>query len=75
MDHIAMPLLGFNVGIEAGQIVVLLAAAVVFFGADAALRALPRRQGWPDAFQLRLITVSAAITLVASGWAVERFPR
>lgn len=75
MDHIAMPLLGFNVGIELGQVVVLMVAAVVFLGADAALRMLPRRTGWPDAFQLRLVTVSAAITLVAGGWAVERFPR
>ena len=75
MDHIALPLLGFNVGIELGQIVVLLVAAVVFLGTDAALRGVPRKAGWPDAFQLRLITVSAAITLVATGWAVERFPR
>ncbi|MBC7841691.1 MAG: HupE/UreJ family protein [Gemmatimonadaceae bacterium] len=75
MDNITLPLLGFNVGIELGQIVVLLVAAAVFLGADAALRGLPRRAGWPDAFQLRLITVSAAITLVATGWAVERFPR
>lgn len=75
MDHIAMPLLGFNVGIELGQVVVLMVAAVVFLGADAALRMLPRRTGWPDAFQFRLVTVSAAITLVAGGWAVERFPR
>jgi hypothetical protein len=75
VEHIAMPLLGFNVGIEAGQIVVLLAAAALFLGVDAAIKALPRRAGWPDAFQLRLITVSAAITVVASTWAVERFPR
>ena len=74
MDHIAMPLFGFNVGIEAGQIVVLLAAAAVFLVVDGAFRSLPRRSGWPDAFQLRLITVSAAVTLVACGWAVERFP-
>ena len=74
MDQIAMPLFGFNVGIEAGQIVVLLAAAAIFLGFDGALRKLPRRYGWPDAFQLRLITVSAAITVVACRWAVERFP-
>ncbi len=75
VEHIAMPLLGFNVGIEAGQIVVLLAAAVAFLGVDTLLRAVPKRTGWPDAFQLRLIAVSAAITVVASGWAVERYPR
>ena len=75
VEHIAMPLLGFNVGIEAGQIVVLLGAAAIFLSVDSILRTLPKRRGWPDAFQLRLITVSAAITIVASGWAVERFPR
>lgn len=75
LEHIAMPLLGFNIGIEAGQIVVLLVAAAVFLSVDSLLRTLPTRKGWPDAFQLRLITVSAAITIVASGWAVERFPR
>jgi hypothetical protein len=75
MDDIALPLVGFNVGIELGQIVVLLGAAVLFLSADRLLHALPRRRGWPEAFQLRLITVSAAITLVAGGWAVERFPR
>jgi hypothetical protein len=75
MDHIALPLFGFNVGIELGQIVVLLAAAVAFLGADAALRLLPRRARRLDAFQLRLIAVSATVTIVAAGWAVERFPR
>jgi len=75
VENIAVPLLGFNIGIELGQIVVLLAAAALYLGADAALRALPRPRGWPEAFQLRLVTVSAAITLVAGRWAVERFPQ
>ena len=75
MDHIAVPLLGFNVGIEAGQVVILCIAAVAFLGLDKALHALPQRRNGPDAFQLRLISISAAITLVASGWAIERFPR
>ena len=75
VERIAIPLFGFNVGIEVGQVVVLLAAATLFLGVDALLHRLPRRRHWPDAFQLRLIGVSAAITVVATGWAVDRFPR
>ena len=74
VENIAVPLLGFNIGIELGQLVVLAAAAALYLGADTALRALPRRLGWPEAFQVRLVTVSAAITIVAGVWAFERFP-
>lgn len=75
VENITVPLLGFNIGIELGQIVVLLGAAVLYLGADAALSALPRRRGWPEAFMLRLVTVSAMITVVAGRWAVERLPQ
>jgi HupE / UreJ protein len=75
VDDIAIPLFGFNVGIEAGQVVVLAGAAVAFTLADRALRAMPKRVGLPDAFQLRMISTSAVITLVAANWAWERFPR
>jgi hypothetical protein len=74
MDDIAMPLLGFNVGIELGQIVVLGAAAMLFVLLDAALQRV-RRASWPAAFQLRVITVSTTIAVLASGWAAERFPQ
>ena len=73
--RIAVPLFGFNVGIEAGQIVVLAAAAAVFLSFDALLRALvtPDRAG--AVFRTRLVLVSAAIVVVASSWACERLPR
>ena len=73
--NIAVPLLGFNIGIEAGQIVVLLVAAVIFLAIDRSLRAVRWSPRAPEAFQLRLIGVSAAITVVATGWAWERYPR
>jgi len=73
MDDIAVPLLGFNVGIELGQIVVLGAAAMLFLLLDAALQRV-RRASWPAAFQLRVIAVSATIAVIATGWAAERFP-
>jgi hypothetical protein len=72
LESIAMPLIGFNLGIEAGQIVVLLLTAVAFRGVDAALTALaPQR----ESFSLRLVGVSGAVMVVASGWAWERLPR
>jgi HupE / UreJ protein len=72
LESIAMPLVGFNLGIEVGQIVVLLLTAVVFRGVDAALTALaPQR----ESFSLRLVGVSCAVMVVASSWAWERLPR
>ena len=74
MNDIAVPLLGFNVGIELGQIVVLVAAAGLLLSLDAAVQRV-RRTSWPEAFQLRVVTVSATIGVIASAWAAERFPR
>ena len=72
LDSIAVPLLGFNIGIEAGQIVVLLATAVLFRLIDRGLSvAAPAR----DPFLLRLSVVSLGVTVIATGWAWERFPR
>lgn len=73
--NIAIPLFGFNVGIELGQIVVLCAAAACYLAVDRLLRLLPHRDGWPSAFQLRLVGVSSVIAVVATGWAWQRFPR
>ena len=75
VDKIAVPLLGFNIGIELGQLVVLLAAAAAFWAVDAALRAMPSPIFSRDAYRVRLMAVSAVIVVIASGWAVERFPR
>jgi HupE / UreJ protein len=74
VENIGVPLLGFNLGIEAGQVLVLAATAVVFVALDRALHRLPRKIASLDAFQMRLVTVSAMITVVASGWAWERLP-
>lgn len=72
LDSIAVPLVGFNLGIEAGQIVVLAATAVLFRLVDGGLSvALPAR----DPFPLRLTAVSLGVTLIASGWAWQRFPQ
>ncbi len=72
LDSIAVPLIGFNLGIEAGQLVALGVIALVFRAADSLLRAAaPSR----EAFPLRLAGVSVGVMLVASVWAWERLPR
>ena len=75
VDRIALPLFGFNVGIELGQIVVLLGAAVLFYAIDRAIKTIPRSMTSPEPFQIRLLGVSALVTVVATGWAWQRFPR
>jgi hypothetical protein len=63
VDQVAVPLFGFNVGIELGQILVLSTIAVVLIGVD---RLLPLR--------LRVIAVSTIVVIIATGWAIERRP-
>jgi hypothetical protein len=74
VERVAVPLFGFNVGIELGQVLVLLGAVLVFLGADASLERLWRRASWPSALRLRVVGVSVAVILIASRWAVERSP-
>jgi HupE / UreJ protein len=72
VDRIAVPLFGFNLGIELGQLVVLTLAAVALAALDRLL-AVPTRRG-ASVLRLRVITVSAAVALIAARWAVERSP-
>jgi len=74
VDRIAVPLLGFNVGIEAGQIVVLLAAAALFTLLDRALRAAPVPRVSAAPLRARVVMVSCAVAVVASVWAAQRNP-
>jgi hypothetical protein len=63
LDAIAVPLLGFNLGIEIAQILVLAAAALSLTLVD---RTAPHR--------LRVVAVSAAVLILAVKMAVERNP-
>lgn len=77
LGNIVAPLLAFNIGIEAGQIVVLSAIAVALAAVDALLRWLQLTVRWPCAtpvLRLRVVGLSAAIGAVAATWAVERRP-
>ncbi len=74
VEHIAAPLFGFNVGIEAGQIVVLLAAAALLTALDRGIATLRlSNDRWP-ALRVRVVAVSLLVVTVGSAWAVERSP-
>ena len=74
IDDVALPLVGFNIGIELGQIVVLAAAAGMFWLIDGAIGRVSRRSDAWSPFQLRLVGMSAACALVSAVWAIERLP-
>ncbi len=74
VERVALPLFGFNVGIELGQVLVLSLAALAFVLADRALARLRRSERWPTAPRLRTVAVSAAVILIAARWAMERAP-
>jgi hypothetical protein len=71
---IAVPLLGFNVGIELGQVVVLAIAGVGLAGLDRAIALLRSPGATPSAHRLRVVAVSAAVVLVAAQMAMSRRP-
>jgi hypothetical protein len=74
VGSIAVPLLGFNAGIELGQLVVLGVAGVGLALLDRALARLRAPDATPSVHRLRVVAVSAAVVLVAAGMAVERRP-
>ena len=74
VEHIAVPLFGFNVGIEAGQVLVLLGAAAALTILDRAIASLRlSNDRWP-ALRVRVVAVSLLVVTVGSAWAVERSP-
>jgi hypothetical protein len=73
-DHIAVPLFGFNLGIELGQIVVLIFAAAFLLAADWTIRRIRASIAAPSALRLRVLMVSSIVMAVATRWAIERNP-
>ncbi|MEP7346655.1 MAG: HupE/UreJ family protein [Gemmatimonadaceae bacterium] len=74
VEHIAVPLFGFNVGIELGQIVVLSIAFVGFVALDRTLGWIRRANWTMNAPRMRAILVSTVVAIIAAQWAVERAP-
>lgn len=75
VDDVAWPLLGFNLGVELGQ-VLMLALIALLFGAMEQVIARARRLAGPDGavFRARVVSVSATVAGVASVWAWQRLP-
>lgn len=73
-DHIAVPLFGFNIGIEIGQIAVLTIAAIVLLSADKAIARVRASLRPESVLRLRVLAVSLVVMIVAARWAIERNP-
>ncbi len=74
IDRIALPLFGFNVGIEMGQIVVLAFAAVFLLAADRSIQYVRASMSAPATLRLRVLMISSVVMVVATRWAIERNP-
>jgi hypothetical protein len=74
VDRVALPLFGFNIGIEIGQIVVLIAAFTVLFGIDRGIAWLRLPPSAPAPLRVRVLAVSSLVAVVAAHWAIERAP-
>ena len=75
VDQIALPLFGFNVGIELGQICVLVLTFSAFIVVDRLIAAArPIRFLSMAPVRARAIAVSSVVLIVAARWAVERAP-
>ena len=74
MAQVAVPLFGFNVGIELGQILVLSVAAVLFVAIDRGIERLGRLERGGRALRWRVVGVSVCVIGIATRWAAERAP-
>jgi hypothetical protein len=73
VDRLAVPLLGFNVGLEAGQLIVIALAFVSFAVIDRAISAVAHAAPG-RALRYRTLGVSMLVMSVAATWMLERYP-
>jgi hypothetical protein len=74
VDDVAAPLVGFNVGIEVGQVIALVAAFASLALLDRAIAAARRGLAAGAVLRWRVVGVSCVVGVVAARWAVERAP-
>jgi hypothetical protein len=74
VGSIALPLFGFNLGIEAGQLVVLALSALALGGLDRLLTLARPPQGSQTPYRLRVLTVSLIVVVAATHMAAARLP-
>jgi hypothetical protein len=72
VNSIAVPLLGFNVGIELGQLVVLALSAFALGGLDCLLRLVRSPDSSPTPHRLRVLAVSLIVVVAATQMAAAR---
>ena len=74
VTDVAVPLLGFNIGIELGQVAAL---AIIFASMrvlDEGVRMIPGNVNEDRVLQIRITAVSAVVMVIAARWATERTP-
>ena len=71
---IVLPLFGFNVGIELGQVAVLGVAGATLVMLDRLLALVRWPQAAPPVFRVRVVAVSGVVALVAARMAATRAP-
>lgn len=74
VEQMAVPLFGFNVGIELGQIAVLASVFIVIGGLDRILAKTVRPPFTATPLRVRVVGISTIVLLFATQWAVERTP-
>lgn len=74
LDRIAIPLFGFNVGIEIGQLGVLALTLAAIAAVDLTIRRTGAARPRIAPLRLRIVALSAVVMIVATRWAVERSP-
>src|SRR5262249_50854053 len=74
VEQVAVPLAGFNVGIEIGQVLVLSCAALVLVGLDRGIDVLRARAAWwrLATHRSRVLLVSSIVAIVAARWVAAR---
>lgn len=77
VDRIAIPLFGFNLGLEAGQLIVIALAFISFAVLDRVISvamAASQRQHVVGPLRVRTLAVSVLVMSVAARWMLERYP-
>ncbi len=74
VGSIAVPLFGFNLGIELGQLLMLALSGLLLAGLDRLLAAARSPGGTPTPYRLRVLAVSLVVVVVATQMAAARRP-
>ena len=77
VDRIAIPLFGFNLGLEAGQLIVIALAFISFSALDRVISVVMATSRQPIVtrpLRVRTLAVSVLVMSVAARWVLERYP-